>query len=775
MADAPRIGYLVKAFPVVSETFILNEVRALESHGVPLTILALKPPPRSLVHAAASEVESPYHEAPWERLRDWPRLFADHFRLCLAGGFRYGKVLADTVGKPLGAVLRRPSALNRRRLQKQVRRFAWAGWAARRAATQSVHHLHAHYAGEPLRVAHLVHRLTGIPYSFTAHAKDLYLAPAGRLRRRLTSAAFAVACHCDGAATLRELLPEEDRAKVHLVRHGIDTETFRPRRRRRTEPRILAVGRLTPKKGFDDLVAACSKLAKQGLRFRCDILGDGHARPALERLIRRHHLEDRVVLHGFVPQEDLPSWYSWATVVAMPSKVLADGNRDGVPNVLVEAMASGAAIVASATAGIPELLEDGVNGVLAPPGDPAALASALARVLGDTGLRERLGSAAAAATEGLDYRRTNLPLAELMSRSLAHKTDSALAAAEEAAWKRDGLAAKARKRLGRRPRRSAHVETAIRRGIRPGLEANAWRPDLERLAGRRLWDEAIKARRLPRLLPLLIGPKDPLGGRVLDLGCGRGGLCVALNARGLRTTAVDLRFRNCAVTRSRGERYGLQASAVTSLGEHLPFADDSFDAVACLEVLEHVQDPIRLLREIRRVLTPDGRCVATIINRWAHLDPHYHLWGLNFLPRGLANRYIALRRRTKRSYRDCQTLDEMHYYGYREFLRLAAELGFSVHDPSEPEGGWRRLWHLAKRAVSLGFNSVTLVLEPAPPQEMRVSSVPPSRRRMASRVFGPGARPAVSSEAGGALLLEAGKRLQVGKRTASTQRVSPAG
>ncbi len=749
MEGTPRVGYVVKAFPVVSETFILNEVRALESHGVPLAILALKPPPRSIVHGIASEVESPYREAPWERLRDWPRLLVDHFRLCLSQGTRYGRVLAHTVGRALGAVLRRPSALNRRRLTKQVRRFAWAGWAARRATKLSVHHLHAHYAGEPLRVAHLVHRLTDIPYSFTAHAKDLYLAPKSRLRRRLATAAFAIGCHRDGAAALRELLPEKAKAKVHLIRHGIDLDTFRQRRRRPTEHRILAVGRLTPKKGLDDLVEACSKLARRGLHFRCDILGDGHERLALERLIRRRGLEDRVVLHGFVPQEDLPSWYSCATVVAMPSKVLPDGNRDGVPNVLVEAMASGVAVVASATAGIPELIEDGVNGLLVPPRDPAALASALERVLGDEALSERLAGAAAASTGGLDYRRTNLPLAKLLNRALFHQTDSAIVAAERSAWAPNGIAAKAHKRLGRRPRRSAPVEAAIRRGVRPGLQANAWRPDLERLAGRRLWDEVIKARRLPRLLPLLIGSAEPAGQRILDLGCGRGGLSVALHARGLSTTALDLRFRNCAVTRRRSRRYGLDTPAVTSLGEHLPFASGSFDAVACLEVLEHVRSPVLLLREIRRVLTPGGRCVATVINRWAHYDPHYHLWGLNFLPRSLANRYIALRRRTKRSYRDCQTLDEMHYYGYREFLRLAAELGFTVRDPSEPSTGWRRLRHRVGRAVSLGFNTVTLVLEAAEPRLLEVPDIASHRRSIGYRTAGPGRM--AGREADGAL------------------------
>ncbi|MDH3404138.1 MAG: glycosyltransferase [Acidobacteriota bacterium] len=721
MAPTPRIGYLVTAFPVVSETFILNEVRAMESRRIPLAILALKPSPATVVHGAASRVESRCHQASWSRAAAWPRLFADHLLLCAGTRSRYWGVLAREVGRPLGSFLRRPSARARRILYKHVRRFSWAVWTARRARTLAIRHFHAHYAGEPLRVAHLVHRLTGIPYSFAAHAKDLYLAPESRLRRRLATATFAVACHGDGAAKLRRLAPAGAEGKVRLVKHGVDTDVFRPRRRRVGEHRILAVGRLTPKKGFDDLVEACARLAGKGLTFRCDILGDGRERRHLEKLIRRRGLEDRVVLHGFVPQQDLPTWLAWATVVAIPSKVLADGNRDGVPNVLVEAMASGAPVVASAVAGIPELVADGVSGLLTPPEDPRALARALRRVLEDRELARRLGQTAAAATASLDYRQTNLPLTDLLADALAHRAAAAIDAAERAAWSPGGLAARAGKGLGRRPRRDPAVEAAIRLGIRPGLEANSWRRDLSDLAGRRLWDEVVKARRLPRLLPLLTGQAEPRGRRVLDLGCGRGGLAVALDARGLATTALDLRWRNCAVARRRGERYGLDVAAVAAAGEQLPFADGSFDAVACLEVLEHVQDPVGLLREVRRVLAPGGRCVATVINRWAHRDPHYHLWGINFLPRGLASRYIALRRRTKRSSGDRQTLGDMHYYRYRDFLRLAGELGFTARDPAEPARGWRRVWHRVQRALSLGFNAATLVLETPPPAASAVA------------------------------------------------------
>ncbi|MCZ6508415.1 MAG: glycosyltransferase, partial [Acidobacteria bacterium] len=306
----PRIGYLVKSFPVVSETFILNEVRAMESHGVPLVILALKPPPRTVVHRAATEIESTVRLAPWYSPLGWPALVLDHLRLWQSDRKAYRRVFDREVGRSVGSWTRQPSTHRWQLVRKRLRRFAWAGWVARRTRQLGIRHLHAHYAGEPLRVAHLVKRLVGVPYSFTAHAKDLYLAPESRLRRRLGTASFAVGCHRHGVETMRRLLPDRDRDKVRFIRHGIDLDLFTPPEREAPDeetagPVILAVGRLTAKKGFDDLIDACRMLARRGVPFHLDILGDGNSRAELEAQVRRLDLTDRVTLHGFVAQESL--------------------------------------------------------------------------------------------------------------------------------------------------------------------------------------------------------------------------------------------------------------------------------------------------------------------------------------------------------------------------------------------------------------------------------------------------------------------------------------
>jgi glycosyltransferase involved in cell wall biosynthesis/2-polyprenyl-3-methyl-5-hydroxy-6-metoxy-1,4-benzoquinol methylase len=706
------IGYLLKAFPVVSETFILNEVRALEALGVPLALLSLKRVEQPVTHGGVAEVRGPLLYAPWPGSRRLPALARAHLTVAARHPRVYAVIAWKEIGRAAIRWLRRPDRGRWRGFAKRVRRLAWAGWVCAEVERRGIRHLHAHYCAEPLRVADLVRKLAGVTYSFAGHAKDLYTAPPQRLRRRLRTAEFAVACHRHGEATLRRLAGPEHADKVTRIPHGLDTGLFRPGAGRRDPSLILAVGRLTPKKGFDTLIRACSLLVAEGRDVRCEIYGEGALKGKLSALIRESGLTRRVRLRSFRSQEDLPALYRRAALVALPCRELTDGNRDGVPNVVLEALACGAAVVASRAAGIPEAVRDGENGLLVPPDDAPALARAAGRLLEDPALAERLGRRAAAELADLEFRRTNAALADRFRPYLALTAAEALDRADRHAWSAKGMAKRAKRRLGVKPRRMERVEAAIRRAVVPGIEANAWRPDLERLATRRLWDEAIKAARLPRLEAMLNG-SGKLGGPILDLGCGRGGLSVALSAHGHRVVALDLRFRNCAVTGWRGQRYGLAVPAVASVGERLPFPDASFPAVCCLEVLEHVADPLQLLREIRRVLAPGGACALTVINRWGHLDPHYHLWGINFLPRSWARRYIELRRRTTRSYRDCQTLDERHYYSFRAFRRRAAEIGFQMVDPEVPERPLARTVHSLSRASSLGFNSALLVLRPA--------------------------------------------------------------
>lgn len=258
------------------------------------------------------------------------------------------------------------------------------------------------------------------------------------------------------------------------------------------------------------------------------------------------------------------------------------------------------------------------------------------------------------------------------------------------------------------------VNRALEAAIDPWLEHMRWRADFTSWREGRLWQEKKQQTTLNHLRAFLhvaeecssraqaaqSSARDILEGRlILDLGSGMGGLSTALALAGARVVPVDFNPHYCQITRLRGERYGLSFLPVNAAGEALPFADAYFDVVVCMDVLEHVQDPEKLLAEISRCLKPGGLCHLTAINRFAFRDPHYHVRFVNWLPRSLSQTYLRLTGRSKDNsrFRDRQTLSEMHYYRYGQLKRLFARHGLS--EPSDAgelklrkrQKGWKGL------------------------------------------------------------------------------------
>jgi len=713
-SDQPRIGYVVNAFPVVSETFLVNELRGVERAGVAVAVLTLSRRHDRVHPHGTNEIDAPILRPPAPLPFGWLAFAGSHLAGFIRAPGPYLRMIRDDLLWPLGrAAAARGRAGAWRSARRRARIFLLAPLMARQARQARVALLHAHYAKDPLEIAVRVRWLTGIPYSFAAHAKDLYTTPPRRLARRLAKAKFALTCHRHGQRTLRRLARAEDHEKVLLTPHGFDQQLFHRDVTPREPGLIVAAGRLTPKKGFETLIEACADL-QAAMDFRCVILGTGRLEKTLHQMIDDHGLASRVELRGAVDQQELAAWYRRATTVALPARVLGNGNRDGIPNVLVEAMACGTPVVTTAVGGIPELVDDGRNGLLVEPEQPKALAEALRTVLTQPSLAARLGAAGEASVASRDFEVCCRPVAEKLRRQLARAPGETQSAFEPPPVDSQKMAAKAVRRLGIRPRLRPEVERAIARSVLPGLRANAWRPDLQRMAERRLWDELSKAGRAGELRRFVQsrGVRLDERSRVLDLGCGRGGISVALEAQGVSSVPLDLRLRNCRVTRMRGQRYGFELPATVGRAEALPFADQAFDVVCLLEVLEHVSDPVGLLTEARRVSRPEGVCVVTVVNRWAHLDPHYRLWGINFMPRRWAQGIIALFGRSKQSWGDNQRLDDMHYFSFGAFRRFAGAIGFKVHDPGVPRGFWAAHLHRLGRRLSLGYNTVTLVLEP---------------------------------------------------------------
>ena len=213
--------------------------------------------------------------------------------------------------------------------------------------------------------------------------------------------------------------------------------------------------------------------------------------------------------------------------------------------------------------------------------------------------------------------------------------------------------------------------------IEPWLAHMHWRSDFAEWRVKRIWQENYQDAVLAELARY--APRKNV--RVLDLGAGMGGFAVAMQRAGERISALDYNFAYCEIARTRARRYALNLPALVGAGEALPFAASSFHIVTCWDVLEHVQAPQRLLGEITRVLTADGIAFITVINRLALVDPHYHLRFINYLPRALGEKYVALRGRTKDSaHSDKQKLSEMHYYTYGAFETFAMQFGFQIED-----------------------------------------------------------------------------------------------
>lgn len=709
-----RIGYVVNAFPVTSESFLVNELRGVEGAGVRTAILALSRRRDRIAPSGSDLLEADVFRPPGLLPWGWTDYLTAHARCLAARPRSYFGILRDDLLRPWFRYIRADrQPRSWKRCSKRWQLFFLAPMVASRARRAGVSHLHAHYAKEPLEVAARVSWLTGITYSFAAHAKDLYTTPPGRLRRRLAKARFALTCHRHGDRTLRTIVARRDRHKIHLVRHGLDAGVFRSTSAQREPLLIVAAGRLTPKKGFDTLIDACALLRSQ-LAIECVILGEGRLRRKLERQVRVSGLTETIRLPGSVGQEELARWFRRARVVTLPARVLDDGNRDGVPNVLVEAMACGAPVVSTSVGSIGELIDNGETGLLVPPDDPETLAATLRGVLCSDTAAETLGRQGRLAVDGRDLRRSGRRVARLHRRQIRALAEPRPGRFRPPEIDNKGMAKSARRRLGRRPTLRPGVEKAIARTVSPGLEANSWRVDLRRMTERRIWDEVFKVRRARELERFAASRGARFDGatRVLDVGCGRGGLSVSLQVRGVMAIPLDLRLRNCHVSRLRASRYDLDLPALCGRVEELPFEAGSFDIVCLLEVLEHVVDPARLLSEARRVCRPGGLCVVTVVNRWAHVDPHYHLWGINFLPRRWAEAILARTGRAKRSWQDNQRLADMHYYSFGSFRRFATSAGFEVYDPGCPPRPLARLGHQLRRQISLGFNTVTLILEP---------------------------------------------------------------
>lgn len=368
------IAYVLKRYPRYSETFVVSEILAHEAAGLDIQIFALRPPSDTHFQDIISRVKAPVRYLPsGEGLRTdfWLALQAAADILP-----QFWARLATAQGESAQEVYQ-------------------ASLLACEAVAQGITHFHAHFGTSATTVARLASHFTDIPYTFTAHAKDIFheTVQPDDLRRKLNDAAAVVTVSDYNRQYLHQQYGESA-ASVQHIYNGLDLEQFAYAEPRQRPPHIIAVGRLVEKKGFADLIKACGLLVQRQVEFRCDIVGTGELAAELQAQIEAAKLQPWVSLIGPQPQRDIKRWVQEAAVFAAPCVVGSDGNRDGLPTVLLEAMALGTPCVSTDVTGIPEVLQHEVTGLQVPQRDPVALALALERLLRNAHLRVALATQA---------------------------------------------------------------------------------------------------------------------------------------------------------------------------------------------------------------------------------------------------------------------------------------------------------------------------------------------------------------------------------------------
>jgi glycosyltransferase involved in cell wall biosynthesis len=418
--NSNRLGMILKGYPRISESFISSEILLLESLGIPMEIYSLRQPREAFSHDHVKKIKAGVTYVPEYIFSGLKTFFKSNSALFRKLGPQYARCFADAVSRALA-----------RRKPATIRHFLQAGHLVQtRLSDPGIRHIHAHFSHTPASVAYFASQLTGLPFSFTAHAKDIYTSEPEQLARKIRKARFVVTCTRYNAGFLSELGGNGScSTPIHTIYHGIDVDYFSFSNPPAPVPpfQILSVGRVVPKKGYDDLLRALAILDRSGLDFRFTHIGSGELAEQMVQEARDLGLKDKVAFMGTLPHDQVISHYRSAHCFVLACKVAENGDRDGIPNVLVEAMASGVPVVSTKTSAIPELIENGETGILVSPEDPAAMAAAIREILVDTaGTRLRCEKARKKVESEFDSKRCVLKLHALFKQALDGNENSSL-------------------------------------------------------------------------------------------------------------------------------------------------------------------------------------------------------------------------------------------------------------------------------------------------------------------------------------------------------------
>ena len=381
-----RLVYIIGTYPLLTMTYVDREIRVLRQWGADLQVLAVRQQDAS-IPSSANQRGALQEGIIYLLPVDWLGFVISQFYFAVLCPQRYFKTLIYLLTRP------HPRGKARYLTPRFMTflHFVEGVYAAYLLRGRQLEELHAHTADRAATIALVVGRLLDKPYSLSIHAGyDIFVNPV-LLAEKIMGARHIVTCTAYNKTYLENIIGQDLSHKMSHIHHGLDLTEYQPQPSvSNGRPKILSVGRLSEKKGLVHLIRACRILKNQEYDFTCHIVGEGPQLPELRDLIRRLSLEDTVILHGALPHEEVIENYRQATLFVLPCIKSKDGDMDGIPNVLAEAMAMQLPVVSTDISGIPELVDNQVNGLLVPSGDDDALATAMARLLDDPALREKL-------------------------------------------------------------------------------------------------------------------------------------------------------------------------------------------------------------------------------------------------------------------------------------------------------------------------------------------------------------------------------------------------
>jgi len=380
-----KIAFVLKGYPRLSETFIAQEILALEQRGIAIVIVSLRHPTDKKRHPVHESISARVCYLPEYLYQEPSRVFKAWRSMRRQPGYR-------------SALKAWIHDLRRDRSPNRVRRFGQALVLGHEMGAD-IDWLHAHFLHTPASVTRYAATVLGKPWSCSAHAKDIWTIEEWEKREKLADMQWLVTCTQANAEHLDSLSP--DRKRVSLVYHGIDLDRFQPQKQRDQQRdgrdaanpvQLLSVGRAVPKKGYDILLEALSRLPAE-LHWRFEHIGGGPQLDNLRQQAESLGVANRISWLGAMSQPEVIQRYIQADLFVLPSRITADGDRDGLPNVLMEAQAHALACLSTTISGIPELIVDQQTGSLVAPEDVDALREALSQLISRPELRARFGEA----------------------------------------------------------------------------------------------------------------------------------------------------------------------------------------------------------------------------------------------------------------------------------------------------------------------------------------------------------------------------------------------